>query len=161
MARSKLLKLRMLLWLVPVMAASALVTAYAAAPADMVTISTQIDFTEEPFQGTFKVTDGAAVLGCASGTFVDTPPATPTGRGIYKEFTCESGSRTGTFTAEFWSNSGPWKIVDASDEFRGLAGWGAFVVVYTEFENQIATAGVETLIGEIHYSRSTSPSAGR
>ncbi len=165
MAHPTLRKLRQVLWLVPVIAASALLTAYTSGSAhptkSMVTIITQIDFTTEPFHGTFEVTEGADVLGCSSGTFVDTPPATATGRGIYKAFTCTSGPRAGTFTAEFFPNSGPWKIVETTDAFRGLAGWGGFVVVYTKFVDEsdppTATAGVETLIGEMHYRRSPSP----
>ncbi|MCH8900647.1 MAG: hypothetical protein IH942_09195 [Acidobacteria bacterium] len=33
-----------------------------------VTIETEIDFSTEPFHGTFEVIDGADVLGCSSGT---------------------------------------------------------------------------------------------
>lgn len=107
------------------------------------TITTQIDFTEEPFQGTFEVLEGADALGCSSGTFVDTP----TERGVHKEFTCESGTGTGTFTAEFFPPGGPWKIVDADDDFGELSGWGAFAV--TPDETDPENTGVETFIGEI------------
>src|SRR3954451_19480296 len=72
-----------------------------------VAIITQIDFSGEAPHGTFEVTEGADVLGCSSGTFVDSPTA----NGIHKEFTCESGTKkSGTFTAEFFPPSGPWKI---------------------------------------------------
>jgi hypothetical protein len=101
--------MRMLIWLVLAVAASALVTACATGPTTQqgpVTIDTQIDFTEEPFHGTFEVTEGADALGCSSGTFVDAPPDAPTERGIHKEFTCESGPSTGTFTAEFFPLAG-------------------------------------------------------
>ena len=36
-----------------------------------VTIVTDIDFTSEPFKGTFEVTEGSEELGCSGGTFVD------------------------------------------------------------------------------------------
>jgi len=107
-----------------------------------VTIITQIDFTAEPFHGTLEVTEGADVLGCSRGTFADTPTA----NAIHKVFTCESGTRTGTFTAEFFPPSGPWKIVDATDDFSGLSGWGAFSPFVDDTD---PTAGVQTLIGEI------------
>src|SRR4051795_13583738 len=108
--------MRMLMWLVLLVATSTLAAACSISSTQgSLTITTQIDFTAEPFHGTIKVTEGADALGCSSGTFVDTPPDTPTERGIYKELTCESGTRTGTFTAEFFPPSGPWKIVDATD----------------------------------------------
>jgi hypothetical protein len=144
--------MRILMWLVPVVAASALGTACATDSAQtdsaqsLVAITSQIDFTEEPFQGTFEVTEGADALGCSSGSFVDAPPDSPTDRGIHKEFTCESGTSTGTFTAEFFPPSGPWKIADATEDFSGLSGWGAFASIPDEADQN---AGVETFIGEI------------
>ena len=39
----------------------------AASTAGSVEITTEIDFSEEPFSGTFEVTDGADALGCATG----------------------------------------------------------------------------------------------
>lgn len=89
--------------------------------------------------------DYADVLGCSSGTFVDTP----TSRGIHKKFTCESGTRTGTFTAEFFPPGGPWKIVNAIDGFSGLSGWGAVALT----QPADGTTGAETFIGEIQAGR--------
>ena len=165
--------MRILIGIILTVVASALVAACAPSPAQndssstesLLTITTQIDFTQEPVQGTFEVTEGADALGCSSGTFADTL----TERGVNKEFTCESGARTGTFTAEFFPPSGPWKIVAAADDFRGLSGWGAYVVILDETdlettgdpdetdlettgdpdETDSETTGVETFIGEI------------
>ncbi len=139
--------MRMPMLLVLAVATSGLVAACATgATQSSATIITQIDFTTEPFNGTFEVTEGADVLGCSSGTFVDTP----TDRGIHKEFTCESGARLGTFTAEFFPPGGPWKIVNAIDGFSGLSGWGAFALTPPPSGG---TTGVETFIGEIQFGR--------
>jgi hypothetical protein len=138
--------MRMPIWLVFAIAISGLVTACSTGPAQgLTTIITQINFTTQPFKGTFKVAEGADVLGCSSGTFVDTP----TSRGIHKKFTCESGARTGTFTAEFFPPGGPWKIVNAIDGFSGLSGWGAVALT----QPADGTTGAETFIGEIQSGR--------
>ena len=116
--------------------------------ASSVEITTEIDFSEEPFSGTFEVTEGADTLGCATGTFVD-------GAGdeeIEKTFTCTDGSREGTFTALITlpSEEGertPWRVVDATTDFTGLEGEGEFSVD----ENDEDQTGVETLTGEIAY----------
>ncbi len=120
--------MRILLWLIfAVTVSSTFVAACAPGPTQgSVTIITQIDFTKKPIQGTFEVTKGAAVLGCVRGTFVDSPI---TAIAIHKEFTCESGTARGTFTAEVFPPRGPWQIVDATDDFRGLSGAGDFWVV--------------------------------
>jgi hypothetical protein len=55
-------------------------------------LETEIDFSLEPYSGTFEVTEGAEILGCVSGSFVDTMSAS----GDFKELTCESGERSGT-----------------------------------------------------------------
>jgi hypothetical protein len=145
--------MRVLMGIVLTLVVSVLLAACAAGSAQtdsmksLVTITTQIDFTEEPFNGSFEVTEGADVLGCSSGTFVDTPPNPPTDRGVHKEFTCESGAGTGTFTAEFFPPGGPWKIVDAANDFSELSGWGAMSLMPDETDPE--NAGVETFIGEI------------
>ena len=54
---------------------------------------------------------------------------------------------TGTFTAELFSPGGPWKIVDATEDFSELSGWGAFASIPDEADQN---AGVETFVGEIH-----------
>src|SRR3712207_805927 len=121
-------EMRMLIWLVlAVVASSTFVTACAPGPTQgSVTIITQIDFTKAPYQGTFEVTKGAAVLGCLSGTFIDSPI---TAIAIHREFTCESGTTSGTFTAEVFPPRGPWQIVEATDDFSGLSGAGDYEVV--------------------------------
>ena len=58
-----------------------------------VTIVTKVD-PSGPLGGTFTVKEGAAALGCSSGTYVD---------GFHdfghrKAFTCEAGEMSGTFT---------------------------------------------------------------
>jgi len=113
---------------------------------------TQISFTTEPYRGTFAVTKGAEVLGCERGSFVDTPAGTT----IHKELTCESGERSGSFTAKFnpqdaagpGDRNGPWSIVEAADDFSGLDGGGDFWVVFDED----GKTGVETLRGDIQFS---------
>ena len=118
-----------------------------------VTIETEIDFSAEPFQGTFEVTEGADILGCSSGTFSDTPRADD----IRKDLTCETGSNEGTFTAVFipdpdtpgpGDENGPWSILESTGAFTGLQGGGDFSVVYADD----APTGVETLTGDIEYT---------
>lgn len=53
-------------------------TVGATPPAGPVTIMTAISFAAFPFSGTFTVTAGSALLGCAGGTFVDFPAQFPT-----------------------------------------------------------------------------------
>ena len=116
--------------------------------AGSVEITTEVDFSEEPFSGTFEVTDGADALGCATGTFVDSPRDEE----IEKAFTCTDGSREGTFTALITlpSEEGeqtPWRVVRAAADFTGLQGEGEFSVD----ENDEDKTGVETLTGEVAY----------
>jgi hypothetical protein len=116
--------------------------------ASSVGITTDVDFGEEPFSGTFEVTEGADALGCATGTFVDA-----TGdEEIEKTFTCTDGLREGTFTALITrpSEEGeqtPWRVVDATADFAGLEGEGEFSVD----EDDEDKTGVETLTGEVAY----------
>ena len=113
-----------------------------------VEITTNVDFSEEPFSGTFEVIEGADALGCETGTFVDSPRDDE----IEKTFTCTDGSREGTFTALITlpSEEGeqtPWRVVDATEDFTGLEGDGEFSVD----ENDEDKTGVETLTGEVAY----------
>jgi hypothetical protein len=136
--------MRMLLWLVlAVTVSSPVVVACAPGPTQgAVTIITQIDFTKKPIQGTFEVTKGAAILGCVRGTFVDSPV---TALAIHKEFTCTSGTKKGTFTAEVYPPRGPWQIVDATGDFRGLSGEGdSWVVPASESDGQTPALDGET-----------------
>jgi len=121
-------------------------------PKGRITLITQINFTAEPYRGTFEVTKGSEVLGCERGSFVDTPAGTT----ILKELTCESGARSGTFTAKFnpqdapgpGDRNGPWSIVEAADDFLGLDGGGEFSAMVDEGSR----TGVETLTGDIQFS---------
>ena len=116
-----------------------------------VTIITEIDFSAEPFGGTFEVTEGADILGCSSGTFVDTPRSD----GVAKDFTCETGTKEGTFTALFLpqdipgpgDQNGPWSILEVTQDFSELQGEGDFSVVFNDAEE----SGVETFTGEISF----------
>ena len=116
-----------------------------------VTIATTISFSVLPPTGTFAVVEGADILGCSAGSFVDTP-VDPR---IQKLMTCESGTRTGTFTLEFTPEAaprpgdmnGPWNIVAATGDFIGLTGEGDFWVV----DNEESGVGYETLTGRIEY----------
>jgi hypothetical protein len=133
------------------------VPAAAAPPSGSVTIVTKIDFTEPPFHGTFKVTEGRDILGCSGGTFVDSDNGFG---GIDKAFTCSRGG-SGTFTANAHpcafgfdeatsSCSGIWAIKgsESTGDFAGLYGRGDFFVVI-DFDR---LTGVETLTGTIGYA---------
>lgn len=119
-------------------------------PGSDVTIVTEIDFgSPPPFGGTFEVTEGAGLLGCSEGTFVDLQssykPDDPTA--IFKELTCSDAE--GAFTVVFRPTPAPgpgnafghWTVTDASGVFSGLHGQGEFFVV-VEFP-----LGVETFSG--------------
>jgi hypothetical protein len=119
-----------------------------------ITITSQIDFSAEPFHGTFEVTEGADVLGCEQGSFVDTQfPATST---VLRDLTCESGERSGTFTLKFTLQNIPgpgdinglWSVKEATDEFSGLSGGGDFSLVVSEARD----SGVDTTTGEIEFT---------
>lgn len=120
-------------------------------PKGKIAITTQIDFSAEPFHGTFEVSEGANVLGCERGSFVDTP----TDDSILKELSCDAGERFGTFTVEFTPQeipgpgdlNGPWSIQEATGDFSGLSGGGDFRLIYGEDDS-----GVETLTGDIEFS---------
>ena len=122
-----------------------------------VTIETQITFSGEFPTGTFEVTEGADVLGCSAGTFVDADAIVVDDRlDVSKVMTCDSGDKGGTFTALFspdertpgpGEQNGPWTIIEATEDFVGLDGGGDFSVV---FETQ--TTAVETLTGDIEFT---------
>jgi hypothetical protein len=120
-----------------------------------VTIVAQVDFDDRPVIGTFEVTEGADVLQCSSGTFVD-------GRvnqaNHLRVFTCESGPNEGTFTAIFTINdpptgpgddNGAWNVSEGSDDFVGLQGGGEWSAVNTGDLPE----SVETWTGDIEYTR--------
>ena len=119
-----------------------------------VTIENQVDFSFRPVAGTFVVTEGADVLGCSSGAFVDSgSPDT----GIERVYTCESGSNEGSFTTSFnfeaeeleESDNGTWTVVEGSDDFVDLQGGGDWSIVYPTDGPDI---GVGTWTGDIKYT---------
>ncbi|MBI2236973.1 MAG: hypothetical protein HYU54_00385 [Actinobacteria bacterium] len=147
--RARLLTLAALL-VGAILASSA---ASATTPSGPMTIVTKIDFSTEPFHGTFKVEEGKDILGCRSGTFVDFP----SGASVDKVFSCSTGGR-GTFVANFRPCTitvtpemctGTWNFdsSQSTGDFVGLHGAGDFTVVFDPKK----PAGVETLTGLIHY----------
>jgi len=120
-----------------------------------VTIVNQVDFSFRPVAGTFEVTEGADVLGCSSGAFVDAGSPTD---GIQRVYTCDTGSNEGSFTSTFnfsadgstpLSDSGTWTVVEGSDDFVGLQGAGDWSIVYPTSGPDI---GVGTWTGDITYT---------
>jgi hypothetical protein len=129
-------------------------------PVGPVTIETVIDFSAPPFGGTFAVTQGSELLGCAGGTFVDTPASVdnpgsgvPVSRSIHKAFTCTSGG-SGTFIVNFQPTptpgpgvlNGHWNVLRGTGDFTNLRGEGDFSVIFTS-----PATGQETLTGTIHF----------
>jgi hypothetical protein len=119
-----------------------------------VTFETELDFSFRPVTGTFEVTEGADVLGCTSGTFVDS--GSPD-EGVERVYTCDSGSNEGSFTATFnfeankfeESDNGTWTVVEGSDDFVGLQGSGDWSIVYEATGPNI---GVGAWTGDINYT---------
>jgi len=93
--------------------------------------------------GTFTVTQGAAALGCDSGTNAESDGAS----GVEKLWTCTSGSGSGTITITFVPFDGPWTVIDATDDFAGLSGSG-------EWFGEVAedgSGGVDSLTGTMSF----------
>jgi len=117
------------------------------------TITTDIDFKSEPYEGTFEVSEGEDVLGCSSGAFVDHE----VGDGVNKVSTCADGERSGTFTIFFeprdalLAHVSPWRVVAATGDFSGLEGEGDFSLDVNEDDE----SGVETFTGDIEYAASS------
>jgi hypothetical protein len=121
-----------------------------------VTIAAQIDGSAELYSGTFEVSEGADVFGCERGTFVDSDYIYHRGpSAVLREFTCELGERSGTFTfalalyrpGQGWGTPGPWSVDKTTGEFFGLSGDGSWEIAYDEDE-----PGVMTLIGKFQYT---------
>lgn len=118
-----------------------------------IVIETTATSTDEPPGGTFEVTEGADVLGCTSGSFVDTLP--DSGPPIIKTLTCESGVTAGaTVTISFNLDSpglgdenGRWRIDDATGAYNGLNGGGAIALYFTS-----DTTATETITGDVNHS---------
>lgn len=136
-------------------------TAGAIQPDGPVRIWTVLDFSTVPFTGTFAVTQGAEILGCASGSFVD--HAAGQGRGymssiVRKEFYCapEPGEDGPDFVVKINanpSNPGPgdfngyWVFWKGTGDFAGLRGNGE-ISVWFDFANERLN---EEITGVVHY----------
>jgi hypothetical protein len=120
-------------------------------PKGTITITAQFDISAKPYNGTFEVIEGAEILGCESGSQVDTLTASRD----FSTLSCGSGERSGTFTIDFdapdrWMEevNGPWTINEGTDDFSGLSGGGDFQTIF-DFDEQ---SGVVTYTGEIQFS---------
>jgi hypothetical protein len=116
------------------------------------TLDTGIDYSAQPFQGPFEVTEGADALGCSNGTWEDARnDEVGELQSVSKFMTCSEGD-TGTFTINYvpggydtgqpGSSDGPWHIEDATEDFTGLQGEGDYGTV----------GGAEVLTGDIEYN---------
>lgn len=117
-----------------------------------VTIENVVRFGSQGVSGPFEVTEGADVLGCSSGTFVDS--GTPDS-GIERVYTCDSGSNEGSFTTGFTfdaftdeGENGTWSVVEGSDDFVGLQGSGDWFIVYPTNPD----VGMGTWTGDINFT---------
>lgn len=132
-------------------------TAAATSPFGPVTIVTNIDFSTFPFHGTFQVGDGASLLGCTRGTFVDHPASFPvfSAAAKFKDLTCTAGQASGSsFTVVFQPTPAPgpglgnghWEVFTGTGAFANLQGGGDFSVVPTG-----PSTGMETLTGAVQF----------
>lgn len=108
-----------------------------------VTIETDVDRSVSPLSGTFEVTVGADVLGCSSGTLVQSD----TFGKLDNVMTCESGPNAGTFTIVYSTEDFNWSVLESSDDFAGLQGDGRFSFVMTG-----SSGIVETFTGDVEYT---------
>jgi hypothetical protein len=113
------------------------------------TLVTDIDFTSEPYNGTFKVTKGVDELGCSAGTFIDKNVGEAD---VDKVLTCTDGERNGSFTILFHptgeeSDVSRWQFVRGTGDFTGIEGEGDFSVDYSDDRD----SGVETLTGNVGF----------
>ena len=107
-----------------------------------VTVEGEIDF--DTSLGSFTVTDGSEVLGCEAGTQEEMDGAA----GVEKTLTCESGSRSGTFTITFVPPEGTWKVTGTTGDFEGLSGGGD----WSGQANADGSTGSDTWSGEITFA---------
>jgi hypothetical protein len=115
------------------------------------TVVTDIDFSREPYKGTFEVTEGADALGCSSGKFVDKNVGE---QDVEKVSICTEvpRQRSGTFTILFHPTGeegdvSRWEFVRGTGDFAGIEGEGDFSVDYSDDEE----TGVETLTGDVRF----------
>ena len=113
--------------------------------AGTVTIETEGDLIADDPAGSFEVTEGAEILGCSSGSWVTTDVTRLfPGVEVTRLFTCESGSKTGTFTLSFVPESAGalWTMVEGTEDFEGLQGGG---------DMSLSTTTSETITGDIEF----------
>ena len=112
-------------------------------PAGPVTIVTEIDFSEFPFVGTFEVTEGAATLGCGSGTFIDMQR----GFGVVEKiFECDSESGIFIFLFTPFVRNAHWEAWEGTGAFSGIRGRGRFSIEFGQGD-----IAYERLTGVIHF----------
>ncbi|MEM8903631.1 MAG: serine hydrolase domain-containing protein [Actinomycetota bacterium] len=101
--------------------------------------------------GSFQISEGSDVLGCAMGTFEEAPLAAT----IERTFTCDMGERAGSFVLHFFPEptadptefASDWTVEDATGDFAGLTGEGGFAALVDEDESGAA----ETWTGEVTF----------
>jgi hypothetical protein len=106
-----------------------------------VEITTTIDFSVFPFKGAFVVKTGGALLGCSSGSFMDTPMsglAVLSHSAKQRDLLCTSGQNRGSsFSMVFQptppivggASSGHWQVLPgASGPYANMTGGGDFSV---------------------------------
>ena len=101
--------------------------------------------------GSFQISEGSDVLGCAMGTFEEAPLAAT----IERTFTCDMGERACSFVLHFFPEptadptefASDWTVEDATWDFAGLTGEGGFAALVDEDESGAA----ETWTGEVTF----------
>lgn len=149
----------LVLAIVTLLAAGLVSTAGATQPEGPVTFTTVLDFSVFPFRGEYEVIQGADILGCQGGTFVDHWPGLgPDNSSIVrKEFYCERdpADEGPDFVVKLNPNptipgegdlNGHWVIWKGMRDFEGLCGQGE-VSAWFDFENEKM---YETFTGAVH-----------
>jgi hypothetical protein len=129
-------------------------------PVGPVTIETVLDFSALPFHGTFTVVQGAALLGCSGGTFVDhfasvdnPGSGVPRSTSVRRHFACTTGG-SGTFIFNFEPNrqpgpgdfNGRWNVLSGAGDFANLRGVGDYSSIIID-----PPTALETLTGTVHF----------
>ena len=138
-------------------------TVGAAEPKGPVTIKTVVDFSVLPPVGQFVVTEGAALLGCSEGTFVDSWPYRSQWSSsiVRKDFFCKR--EPDDFGSDFVVKlnvtptipgdgdlNGHWVFWKGRGDFAGLRGRGE-VSVWFFFGNGRVVKLEEEFTGVVHY----------
>lgn len=115
------------------------------------TIVTDIDFTTEPYKGTFRVKPGSDKLGCSRGTFVDhfLGNGDWSNGAILKILTCTDGEHSGSFLIRFEIAFERWRLLTGTRDFTGVEGKGHFSMRRSKGPE---LSGVETLKGTVEFA---------